>query len=97
MVAELNEKERVKDTFGQYTDPRIVSKLIASQGDQEPISERRPASIFFWDRGVTGISEQLTANVMVKLINNYFSSLTREIRDHHSVVDKYIGDAVMAF
>jgi nitrogen fixation/metabolism regulation signal transduction histidine kinase len=47
MVAELNETERVKDTFGQYTDPRIVSKLIASQGDQEPISERRPASIFF--------------------------------------------------
>jgi adenylate cyclase len=98
MVAELNEKERVKDTFGQYIDPRIVSKLIASQGDQESISERRPATIFFSDiKGFTGISEQLTANAMVNLLNNYFSAVTREIRGHNGIVDKYIGDAVMAF
>jgi adenylate cyclase len=98
MVAELNEKERVKDTFGQYIDPRIVSKLIASQGDQESISERRPATVFFSDiKGFTGISEQLTANAMVKLLNNYFSAVTREIRGHNGIVDKYIGDAVMAF
>lgn len=98
MVVELNEKERVKDTFGQYIDPRIVSKLIASQGDQESISERRPATIFFSDiKGFTGISEQLTANAMVNLLNNYFSAVTREIRGHNGIVDKYIGDAVMAF
>jgi len=98
MVAELNEKERVKHTFGQYIDPRIVSKLIASQGDQESISERRPATVFFSDiKGFTGISEQLTANAMVKLLNNYFSAVTQEIRGHNGIVDKYIGDAVMAF
>jgi len=98
MVVELNEKERVKDTFGQYIDPRIVSKLIASQGDQESVSERRPATVFFSDiKGFTGISEQLTANAMVKLLNNYFSTVTREIRSQNGIVDKYIGDAVMAF
>lgn len=98
MVGELNEKERVKHTFGQYIDPRIVSQLIATQGDEDAISERRPATIFFSDiKGFTGISEQLTANAMVKLLNNYFSAVTREIRGHNGIVDKYIGDAVMAF
>lgn len=98
MVGQLNEKERVKHTFGQYIDPRIVSQLIASQGDQESLTEHRPATIFFSDiKGFTGISEQLTANSMVKLLNNYFSAVTREIHDHNGIVDKYIGDAVMAF
>lgn len=98
MVGELNEKERVKHTFGQYIDPRIVSQLIATQGDEDAISERRPATVFFSDiKGFTGISEQLTANSMVKLLNNYFSAVTQEIRDQNGIVDKYIGDAVMAF
>jgi adenylate cyclase len=98
MVIELNLKEQVKDTFGQYIDPRIVSRLIASHGDQESISERRPATIFFSDiKGFTRISEQLTANSMVNLLNNYFTAVTQEIHNHNGIVDKYIGDAVMAF
>ena len=98
MVGQLKEKERVKDTFGKYLDPRIVARLIETQGDNAAASERRPATVFFSDiRGFSGMSESLTASAMVNLLNSYFSAVTREIRDQHGVIDKFIGDAVMAF
>ena len=98
MVGQLQEKERVKDTFGKYLDPRIVARLIETQGDNAAASERRPATVFFSDiKGFSGMSESLTASAMVNLLNSYFSAVTREIRDQHGVIDKFIGDAVMAF
>lgn len=98
MVGQLNEKERVKDTFGKYLDPRIVARLIEAQGDNANVSERRPATLFFSDiKGFSGMSESLTASAMVNLLNSYFTAVTREIRDQHGIIDKFIGDAVMAF
>ncbi len=98
MVVQLKEKERVKDTFGKYLDPRIVTQLIDVQGDNETLSERRPSTVFFSDiQGFSGMSERLTANAMVNLLNSYFSAVTREIRDQNGIIDKFIGDAVMAF
>jgi len=98
MVDQIVEKDRVKDTFGKYLDPRIVVKLIESQGDNTSVSERRPATVFFSDiKGFSEMSESLTASAMVNLLNQYFSAVTREIRDKHGIIDKFIGDAVMAF
>lgn len=98
MVAQLKEKERVKDTFGKYLDPRIVSRLIEAQGDSAALSERQPATLFFSDiKGFSSMSESLTASAMVNLLNSYFSVVTREIRDKQGIIDKFIGDAVMAF
>ena len=98
MVGQIAEKDRVKDTFGKYLDPRIVARLIEAQCDNSTASERRPATIFFSDiRGFSGMSESLTASAMVNLLNGYFSAVTREIRDKHGIIDKFIGDAVMAF
>lgn len=95
---ELRSKERIKDTFGKFVDPRIVSNLISSDDTQTDHAERRVVTIFFSDiRGFTSISEQLTAGAMVNLLNHYFSAVTRCIRDANGIVDKYIGDAVMAF
>ena len=98
MVRQLKEKERVKDTFGKYIDPRIVSKLIEVQSDNTSLSERRPATLFFSDiKGFSGMSERLTASAMVNMLNSYFSAVTKEIRDKHGIIDKFIGDSVMAF
>lgn len=98
MIGQLKEKERIKDTFGKYVDPRIVARLIAAQDDNENVSERRPATIFFSDiKNFTGMSERLTASAMVNLLNSYFSIATREIREQHGIIDKFIGDSVMAF
>ncbi|MES2949032.1 MAG: adenylate/guanylate cyclase domain-containing protein [Pseudomonadota bacterium] len=98
MVGRLRANERIKDTFGKYLDPRIVSKLIEAQGDNATLSERRPATLFFSDiKGFSGMSESLTASAMVNLLNSYFSAVTKEIRDKQGIIDKFIGDAVMAF
>jgi adenylate cyclase len=95
MVEELRSRERIKDTFGKFVDPRIVSRLIGSGADQ---AERRTLTIFFSDiKEFSGISEQLTASAIVNLLNSYFGAVAVVIHAHHGVIDKYIGDAVMAF
>ena len=97
MRQELHERERVKDTFGKFIDPRIVPRLVGPEanGDQ---AERRVVTIFFSDiKGFSSISERLTAGAMVHLLNGYFSAVADAIRAHGGIIDKYIGDGVMAF
>ena len=95
MIEELRERDRLKDTFGKFLDPRLVTRLIASGADQ---AERRSVTIFFSDiKQFTGISEQLTASTIVHLLNEYFGAVAKVIHDHRGIIDKYIGDAVMAF
>jgi adenylate cyclase len=98
MISELRHKERIKDTFGKYLDPRIVANLLGAHSGNPEAAERRIVTIFFSDiRGFSGLSEQLTADVMVRLLNGYFTTVTRIIREQNGVVDRYIGDSVMAF
>lgn len=95
MIEELRERDRLRDTFGKFLDPRLVSRLISSGSDQ---AERRILTIFFSDiKAFSGISEQLTANAVVHLLNNYFGTVANVIHAHRGIIDKYIGDAVMAF
>jgi adenylate cyclase len=95
MVEELRSQERIKETFGKFVDPRIVTQLIGSGTDQ---AERRTLTVFFSDiAAFSGISEQLTAGAIVNLLNSYFGAVAEVIHAHHGVIDKYIGDGVMAF
>jgi adenylate cyclase len=95
MVEELRTRERIKDTFGKFVDPRIVTRLIGSGAEQ---AERRTLTIFFSDiKDFSGISEQLTAGTVVNLLNSYFGTVADVIHAHRGFIDKYIGDAVMAF
>ena len=95
MVDELRTRERIKDTFGKFVDPRIVTRLIGSGADQ---AERRTLTIFFSDiKDFSVISEQLTAGTVVNLLNSYFGAVADVIHAHRGFIDKYIGDAVMAF
>jgi len=98
MAEELRSKERIKDTFGKYLDPRVVARLIDTSKEDMDQAERRVATILFSDlKGFTSMSEQLTATAMVRLLNRYFTVVSDQIRAHNGVVEKYIGDAVMAF
>jgi len=91
MVEELRTRERIKDTFGKFVDPRIVARLIGSGAEQ---AERRTLTVFFSDiKGFSGISEQLTASAVVNLLNSYFGTVAEVIHAHRG----FIGDAVMAF
>ncbi len=97
MVAGLREKERIRHTFGQYVDPRIVSGLLddrlASAG-----GEKKRMTVFFSDiAGFTGLGEQLAPEGVVRFLNRYFSVMSEPIQEHHGIVDKFIGDAIMAY
>ncbi len=98
MTAELRIKEQIKDTFGKYVDPRVVESLTTGDDAGLGDGERRVYSVFFSDiAGFTGISEKLTPKALVNLINAYLSEMSQPIRDTDGVIDKYIGDAIMAY
>jgi class 3 adenylate cyclase len=98
MVGELRLKERIKETFGKYIDPRIVSNLLAEPDFSTPGGERREMTVLFVDlKGFTSISEVLDPNELVSMINSFFSHMSEAISANNGVVDKYMGDAVMAY
>lgn len=97
MLEELQQRERIKDTFGKFIDPRIVPRLVGPEADKDQ-AERRMVTIFFSDiKSFSSISERLTAGALVHLLNGYFHVVADAIRAHGGVIDKYVGDGVMAF
>jgi adenylate cyclase len=97
MVAGLREKERIREMFGKYVDPRVVSGLLedrlAAAG-----GEKKNMTVFFSDLvGFTSLCEQLSPEGVVRLLNRYFTVMSEPIRDGHGVLDKFIGDAIMAY
>lgn len=97
MVEQLRAKERIRKTFGTYVDSRVVESLItgpttASEG------QRRNMTVLFCDLGgFSRVSEQLTPQALVRVVNRYFTIMSAPILDHEGVIDKYIGDAIMAY
>ena len=97
-VKELRSKERLKQTFGKYIDPRILEHLLAQPGAEAVASGRREMTVLFADLvGFTGLSERLTPLLMVTLVNRHFGLQALAVQEHHGIVDKFIGDSVMAF
>ena len=98
MASELRIKGEIKDTFGKYVDPRVVESLTVGEDAGVGDGERRIYTVFFSDIvGFTGISEMLTPKALVNLINAYLSEMSIPIQDSDGVIDKYIGDAIMAY
>lgn len=98
MIGELRLKEEIKATFGRYIDPRIVSTLISPDAQRSMAGQRQAVTIFFSDLvGFTPIADRLTPDGLVTLMNAYFTAMSEAIRAEHGIIDKYIGDAVMAF
>ena len=97
MVLGLREKERIKETFGQYVDPRIVRGLLDNRLPAEG-GQRQVMSVFFSDlAGFTRMCEGLTPDTAVRFLNRYFALMSEVIRARQGIIDKYIGDSVMAF
>lgn len=97
MIEDLREKERIKETFGQYVDPRVVANLIGG-AEHSTIGEKQIATLFFSDMvNFSAVAERLAPSTLVDLMNAYFSEMSKPIREHSGIIDKYIGDAIMAF
>lgn len=96
MVAAMDERERLKDTFGRYVSIEIARQLMSS-GKIKLGGDSISATILFSDiRDFTPLSEGMSAGRLVEFLNSYFSHIVAPITEHHGVVNKFIGDAVMA-
>ena len=97
-VGELRAKARIKETFGKYIDPRILDRVLTASGAVDGAGERQVMTVGFGDLvGFTGCSERLTPSNMVRMLNRHFGLQAHAIQEHEGIVDKFIGDAVMAF
>ncbi len=97
-VKELRSKERMKQTFGKYIDPRILEHVLAQPGAEAVASGRRDMTVLFADLvGFTSLSERLSPLLMVTLLNRHFGLQALAVQEHHGVVDKFVGDSIVAF
>jgi adenylate cyclase len=98
MTEGLRMRDRIRETFGRYVDRRIAEQLIESHTLLAERGERREVAVMFCDlAGFTALSERVAAEHLVQFLNAYFSSIAREIAATEGIIDKYIGDAVMAY
>jgi adenylate cyclase len=97
-VQELRSKERMKQTFGKYIDPRILEHVLAQASSETLAGGRREMTVLFGDLvGFTSLSERLTPLVMVTLLNRHFGLQALAVQEHKGVVDKFVGDSIVAF
>jgi len=95
MALGLEERDRVKETFNKFHNKEIADKLLS--GEVKLGGERKEATVFFSDvRGFTALSESMEPEQVVEMLNEYMTRMVRVIRSHGGIVDKYVGDAIMA-
>ncbi len=95
---ESRNKRRLSKLFGQYVPPELVEEMDQSQQDISLAGTSREMTVLFTDvRGFTKIAEQMEPAAVTELMNAFLTPITRIIHQHRGTVDKYMGDAVMAF
>lgn len=97
-ATEGRQKRFIKHAFKQYLSPSVIEQLIQSPERLKLGGERRTLSIFFSDlEGFTSISEGLAPEELTALLNDYLSAMTDIVQEEGGTVDKYEGDAIIAF
>jgi adenylate cyclase len=92
------ERRQVRSAFGRYLAPALVERLAADPSRLKLGGEMRPMTLLFSDiRGFTTISETFDAEGLTAFMNRYLTPMTDVILAHGGTVDKYMGDAIMAF
>ncbi len=92
-------RRAVAELFGEYVSPALVSRMMRDPRRYQVMSsENRELTILFADiRGFTRIAEGMSPGALREYINTFLTAMTEVIHRHQGTVDKYIGDAVMAF
>jgi class 3 adenylate cyclase len=98
MIETLRQNQRVRETFGRYIHPRIAEGLLDQPTVAATEGQRRVMTVMFCDmKGFTTLSEGVTPRGLVKIMNLYLSTMSEPIHAHRGIIDKYIGDAIMAY
>ena len=97
-LVESNNKRALTKRFGQYVPPELVEEMARNPQKYSLQGERKEMTVLFSDvRGFTKISESMEPEELSQLMNELLTTITRVIQHHRGTIDKYMGDAVMAF
>ena len=104
-IRELNDQAIAFNTaldglraFGKYVPKELVQGILSSEFSPEPGGERRPVTILFTDiQDFTTLSEKLSPEQLLKMLSAYFGRMVSDVLGHDGTVDKFVGDAIMAY
>ncbi len=97
MTRGLRERERLRQTFSRYVSDEIAQHVMEETSEQGLQGELVEVTVLFLDlRGFTTLSERCTPRQVVDILNTYFDVVVRVISRHQGVINKFMGDAVMA-
>lgn len=95
---ESRAKRQFTELFGQYVPPELVDQMARDPGKYSMEGRSEELTVLFSDiRGFTSIAEGMEPKELSQLLNEYLTEMTRVIGEHRGTLDKYIGDAIMAF
>jgi class 3 adenylate cyclase len=98
MTEGLRMRDRIREMFGKYVDRRVAEQLIEQRSQLGERGDRREVAVLFCDlAGFSALSEKVEAERLVQFLNAYFSIMAEPIAATDGIIDKYIGDAVMAY
>jgi adenylate cyclase len=98
MVQGLKERDFISNTFGRYVDQGIARELMQRPGASRLGGEKREVAILMSDlRDFTPLSETLSPDVTIRMLNRYFSRIIETIQRHQGIIVDFFGDALLVF
>jgi adenylate cyclase len=98
MSKNLHEKKRVETAFRRYVSDHVLREVLESPESVQLQGERRNVSVLFIDiRGFSRLAKSVDPEVLVSFLNEAFALITNRLLDHGATVDKYVGDAILAY